>query len=225
MRKDIPISVPNGLQTDQNCESGSRSVKAEERRDDISETKERTSLGESEQVLAESKPTSQVDATAGSETAPASQGTSESSVSYEASDIPKLEDQDPSTSTTVNDEHESFTTRSTIRKQRHSKLKSKWNVSVKRPQVDPNNFEDPISDSFWKDVWVTSAAYNVCCFFFLVYSSLILRTPSQTEIYRKVFHAIPDDTVTSWKQYKEFVVHHDRLRRAVGSYFCSLKAC
>ena len=26
----------------------------------------------------------------------------------------------------------------------------------------------------------------------------------QTEIYRRVFHAIPDDTVTTWKQYKHF---------------------
>ncbi|OBZ68849.1 hypothetical protein A0H81_11088 [Grifola frondosa] len=40
--------------------------------------------------------------------------------------------------------------------------------------------------------------------------SLILM---QTEIYRKVFHAIPDDLVTTWKQYKEFVLHHERLNR------------
>jgi phospholipase D1/2 len=37
----------------------------------------------------------------------------------------------------------------------------------------------------------------------------------QTEIYRKVFHAIPDDLVTTWKQYKEFVSHHERLNKPV----------
>lgn len=38
----------------------------------------------------------------------------------------------------------------------------------------------------------------------------------QTEIYRKVFHAIPDDLVTTWKQYKEFIVHHERLNKPVS---------
>jgi len=36
-----------------------------------------------------------------------------------------------------------------------------------------------------------------------------------TEIYRKVFHAVPDDLVTTWKQYKEFVSYHDRLSQPV----------
>ncbi|XP_006462684.1 hypothetical protein AGABI2DRAFT_186563 [Agaricus bisporus var. bisporus H97] len=198
VREDIPLSVANGLQTDQNHQPDSHSVRADaleqERKDDILKAKERTSSGGLEQVPAENRPSSQVDATAGGETTPTSRGTYEDSIDCELSDNPKLEDHDPSTSTTANEEHESVATRSTIRKRRPSKLTTKWNVSIKRPQVGPDDFEDPISDGFWKDMWVTSAAYN-------------------TEIYRKVFHAIPDDTVTTWKQYKEFVMHHERLAR------------
>lgn len=37
----------------------------------------------------------------------------------------------------------------------------------------------------------------------------------QTEIFRRVFHAIPDDMVTTWKQYIEFVAHHERLNKPV----------
>jgi hypothetical protein len=37
----------------------------------------------------------------------------------------------------------------------------------------------------------------------------------QTEIYRKVFHAVPDDLVSTWKQYKEFILHHERLNKPV----------
>ncbi|KAF9013434.1 hypothetical protein BDQ17DRAFT_1343417 [Cyathus striatus] len=86
--------------------------------------------------------------------------------------------------------------RSTIRKQLNSKLGSKWNVNILRPQINPNSFEDPIRDAFWIDVWKASASFN-------------------TEIYRKVFHAIPDDIITTWKQYKEFVAHHERLNKPV----------
>ncbi|KAG7443153.1 phospholipase D [Guyanagaster necrorhizus] len=88
--------------------------------------------------------------------------------------------------------------RSTLRKNLGSKLghNNKWTVPTPRPHVDPNGFEDPISDAFWKDVWVACAVHN-------------------TEIYRKVFHAVPDDVVTTWKQYKEFVSHHERLNKPV----------
>lgn len=36
-----------------------------------------------------------------------------------------------------------------------------WTVPTKKPQVGPNDFEDPISDAFWKDIWVASAVHNV----------------------------------------------------------------
>lgn len=36
-----------------------------------------------------------------------------------------------------------------------------WTVPTTKPRVDPQDFEDPISDSFWKDKWVASAVHNV----------------------------------------------------------------
>ncbi|TBU47403.1 phospholipase D [Dichomitus squalens] len=91
------------------------------------------------------------------------------------------------------DEEKAPGARAMLRKHLAAKLGSKhWHLPTRTPHVDPYGFEDPICDAFWKDVWVASAAHN-------------------TEIFRKVFHAIPDDLVTTWKQYKEFVVHHERL--------------
>lgn len=51
---------------------------------------------------------------------------------------------------------------------------------------------------------------------------LLMTVVVKTEIYRKVFHAIPDDTVTTWKRYKEFVAYHDRLRKPVSRPHCYL---
>ncbi|EIN12579.1 phospholipase D [Punctularia strigosozonata HHB-11173 SS5] len=87
--------------------------------------------------------------------------------------------------------------RSVLRKHVTAKLKQgPWTIPTPRPQVDPNGFDDPVCDAFWRDVWVASAVRN-------------------TEIFRKVFHAIPDDMVTTWKQYKEFIAHHERLNKPV----------
>ncbi|THG97034.1 hypothetical protein EW026_g4898 [Hermanssonia centrifuga] len=87
--------------------------------------------------------------------------------------------------------------RSTIRKHLSAKFGSKtWTLPTPTPHVDPHGFEDPISDEFWKNVWLACAVHN-------------------TEIYRKVFHAVPDDLITTWKQYKEFIVHHERLNKPV----------
>ncbi|EJC97886.1 phospholipase D [Fomitiporia mediterranea MF3/22] len=71
-----------------------------------------------------------------------------------------------------------------------------WTLLTPTPEVDPHGFEDPVCDAFWKNVWVACAVHN-------------------TEIFRKVFHCIPDDTVTTWKQYKEFVLHHERMNKPV----------
>lgn len=57
------------------------------------------------------------------------------------------------------DERDSST--SPIQKYQTIKPKIKWTVPIHRPRVDPAEFEDPISDVFWTDVWVASAAYNV----------------------------------------------------------------
>jgi len=71
---------------------------------------------------------------------------------------------------------------------------SPWTIPTPRPKYDADSFEDPICDEFWDDIWVACAAHN-------------------TEIFRRVFHAVPDDLVTTWKQYKDFVAHHERLLR------------
>ncbi|KAI6114007.1 phospholipase D [Pisolithus sp. B1] len=83
--------------------------------------------------------------------------------------------------------------RSILRKHLAGNLGHKpWTLPTPAPHIDPDDFEDPICDRFWKNVWVACAAHN-------------------TEIYRKVFHAIPDDMITTWKQYTEFVAHHERF--------------
>jgi phospholipase D1/2 len=86
--------------------------------------------------------------------------------------------------------------RSIIRKQLNSKFGKAWALPTPRPKVDSQGFDDPVCDEFWKNVWIASAVHN-------------------TEIFRKVFHAVPDDLVTTWKQYKEFVLHHERLNKPV----------
>lgn len=122
-----------------------------------------------------------------------------------ASRDPQTDDEPPHSESGANDADELEKTapgaRALLRKHLTSKVGNKtWAVPIPAPHVDPEGFEDPISDAFWKNVWNACAAHN-------------------TEIYRKVFHAIPDDLVTTWKQYKEFVVHHERFSKpATGSH-------
>ena len=33
-----------------------------------------------------------------------------------------------------------------------------------------------------------------------------------------MFHAVPDDLVTTWKQYKDFILHHERLNKPVRAH-------
>ncbi len=85
----------------------------------------------------------------------------------DASRSAKTDDQPPHSRSGVDDsteeERAAPRARSTIRRQLASKLGSKtWTVTAKRPHVDPDAFEDPVSDSFWKEVWVACAVYNVC---------------------------------------------------------------
>ncbi|KZT64620.1 phospholipase D [Daedalea quercina L-15889] len=87
--------------------------------------------------------------------------------------------------------------RALLRKQVAAKLGQKpWALPTPTPRVDPDGFEDPVCDDFWKNVWLACAVHN-------------------TEIFRKVFHTVPDDLVTTWKQYREFVLHHERLNQPV----------
>ncbi|KAG1748704.1 phospholipase D [Suillus lakei] len=122
-----------------------------------------------------------------------------------ASRNPQTDDEPPHAESGANDPDElektAPGTRSPLRKHPASKVGNKsWAVPTSAPHVDPEGFEDPISDAFWKNVWNACAVHN-------------------TEIYRKVFHAVPDDLITTWKQYKEFVVHHERFSKpATGSH-------
>ncbi|KAF8073861.1 phospholipase D [Lyophyllum atratum] len=113
----------------------------------------------------------------------------------DASKSAKTDDEPPHARSGVNDADEEEQAapgaRASIRKSVNTKT---WTLPTPRPKVDPHGFDDPIADAFWKDVWVASAAHN-------------------TEIYRKVFHPIPDDLITTWKQYKDFIVHHERLNK------------
>lgn len=43
--------------------------------------------------------------------------------------------------------------------------------------------------------------------------------PLQTEIFRRVFRAVPDDLVATWKNYKDFVAYHERMVKPVREYF------
>ncbi|KAF9527594.1 phospholipase D [Crepidotus variabilis] len=95
---------------------------------------------------------------------------------------------------TDDEEHAAPEARAKIRGTLKSGKRHPWTVPTKKPNVGPDDFEDPICDEFWKNIWVASAAHN-------------------TEIFRKVFHAVPDDLITTWKQYKEFVAYHERLNK------------
>lgn len=92
-----------------------------------------------------------------------------------------------------------------------------YTLPVPTPNIDPHGFDDPVSDSFYRDVWMAAASHNVRIFS-LSHASKPLLTPTflfiQTEIFRKVFHCTPDDLVTTWKQYKEFVQHQERLSKS-----------
>ena len=52
--------------------------------------------------------------------------------------------------------------RSSTRKDLRKSKSRIWTVPTHRPRIDPDIFEDPVADAFWKDVWVASAVHNVC---------------------------------------------------------------
>ncbi|KAG9048406.1 Phospholipase D1 [Tulasnella sp. UAMH 9824] len=69
-----------------------------------------------------------------------------------------------------------------------------YTLPTPKPDIDPHGFGDPLDSRFWKDVWCATAVHN-------------------TEIYRKVFHCTPDDLVTTWKMYKEYLLFQERLNK------------
>ena len=65
------------------------------------------------------------------------------------------------------------------------------------PIVDPYNLVDPLAESFFYDQWDAVAEHN-------------------TEVYRRVFHPMPDNDVKTWSEYKEFFAFGERLAKAQG---------
>lgn len=80
-----------------------------------------------------------------------------------------------------------------------------WAPPASTPEIDADMFEDPLDDRFFKDMWLASAVHN-------------------TQIFRKVFKCVPDDTVTTWAEYKAFNAWAERLARSTGSNSASAAA-
>ena len=73
---------------------------------------------------------------------------------------------------------------------------SPYTIPLPAPPVDPYGLTDPVSDAFYKDVWLAVAVRN-------------------TQIFRKVFRCVPDDLVQTWKQYRDFqqwAERHSKVR-------------
>ncbi|SNX81686.1 probable SPO14 - phospholipase D [Melanopsichium pennsylvanicum] len=70
-----------------------------------------------------------------------------------------------------------------------------WKLPAASLEIDAFRFQDPVDDSFYVDYWLTCAVHN-------------------TQIFRKVFKCVPDDTVTTWAEYKHFGAWSDRLARS-----------
>jgi phospholipase D1/2 len=47
---------------------------------------------------------------------------------------------------------------------------SAWSLPTPTPEVDPDMFEDPLCDAFWKDIWLAAAVHNVKLRFCLEFS-------------------------------------------------------
>ena len=68
----------------------------------------------------------------------------------------------PSLRSDVDSEDATASAKETLRANLGSRSSRKpWTVPTKKPKVEPQDFEDPISDAFWKDIWVASAVHNV----------------------------------------------------------------
>lgn len=91
---------------------------------------------------------------------------------------------------------------------------------TQKPKFDADSFEDPLCDEFWGDIWVASAVHNVGVYRFVSINPLTnWHMPLQTEIFRRVFRVVPDDLVTTWKHYKDFVAYHERVLKPVREPF------
>lgn len=90
----------------------------------------------------------------------------------DASKDAKTDDEPPHARASVSDADESEkaapAARVILRKNLNASIGSKaWTLPTPTPKVDPQGFEDPISDEFWKNVWVACAVHNVRIFAFI----------------------------------------------------------
>lgn len=69
---------------------------------------------------------------------------------------------------------------------------------MRRPMVTEDCMRDPLSDSFYLDVWHAAAENN-------------------TKIFRQVFRCMPDNEVKTWKEYKEYAAFAERFSQAQGA--------
>jgi len=84
----------------------------------------------------------------------------------DASKSPQYDDEPPHERSGVvdaNDEEQAAVeARANLRKNLTGKSNGRaWTLLTPTPKVDPQGFEDPISDKFWKNVWVACAVHNV----------------------------------------------------------------
>lgn len=84
----------------------------------------------------------------------------------DASLDPKSDDQPPHDRSGVNDADEQEQAAPGARNMIRKNLAGKspggpWTLPTPTPTVDADGFEDPISDAFWKKVWVACAVHNV----------------------------------------------------------------
>ncbi|KAI9849920.1 MAG: Phospholipase D1 [Sclerophora amabilis] len=70
-------------------------------------------------------------------------------------------------------------------------------ADMKRPSITKDCMKDPLNDSFFHDMWHTVAENNA-------------------KLYRIVFRCMPDNEVTSWKEYKEYAAYSERFAQAQG---------
>ncbi|OJD19879.1 hypothetical protein AJ78_00239 [Emergomyces pasteurianus Ep9510] len=71
---------------------------------------------------------------------------------------------------------------------------------INRPIVDKDCMRDPLSDSFYLDIWQTIAENN-------------------TKLYRSVFRCMPDNEVKTWKEYKEYTAYGERFADMQNSQY------
>ncbi|KAF2234329.1 phospholipase D [Viridothelium virens] len=69
--------------------------------------------------------------------------------------------------------------------------------SMRRPVIDDDCMRDPVSPSFFLDIWHAVAENN-------------------TKLYRQVFRCMPDTEARDWRAYKEFTAYNERFMQAQG---------